>query len=117
MDHDEGKPLLGREGDVCVCQLSGQWSFPAVCVEPRRKVQGKAHAIGVRQRPGYRECLAAGLDGLVRIAKIPQDMGDKAPAKDPRVRRPELQRAVLLGVVEGYCLLQVRAGRRKLSAP
>src|SRR6266446_621959 len=100
MGPDECKPLLSRESDVCVCRLEGQSCFPAVCVEPRRKGQGKAQAKGVRQLLGQRECCAAGLDGLSRIAKIPQDMGDKTPAKDSRVRRHKHQRAMLLAVVE-----------------
>src|SRR5262249_42376211 len=108
--HDERKPMFGRERDTCVCPLEGQLSFTAVYMKPRRKVQGTAQAIRVRQLSGERERLTASLDGLVRIAKKPQDMGNKAPAKDPRVRRREPQRAVLLGVVEDNPMLQVRSG-------
>src|SRR4029450_2671502 len=94
-----------------VCPLEGQWSFPAVCMEPRRKVESTAQAIGVSQLSGQRERLTAGLNGLVQIAKKPQDMGDKTPAKDPQVHRCERQRAGLLGVGEGNPLLQVRSGQ------
>ena len=70
----------------------------------------------MRQLLGQGERLVAPLQGLVRIAKKPQGQGRIGEASHPGVMPVEEgMGAVLLGVVEGNALLQVRAGRGKLS--
>ena len=90
--------------------------LPAELMEPGSKVQGISQTKGVRQLLGQGECLLASLQGLVRIAKIPQGPGhiDKqitpgsCPCREARER-------CLLRVIEGNPLLQVLSGRGKLS--
>ena len=64
---------------------------------------------------GQGKCLVGSLQGLVRIAKKPE-RGPQKRGKTPQGPAiEEGMRAVLLGIVQGNALLQVRAGRGEFS--
>ena len=90
--------------------------LPAELIDLSHTLQGKRQAEGVRQILGQRDRLLASLEGLVRVAKIPQGQGRIVEGRRPRVLPVEEDmRAVLLGIVEGHHVLQVRSRRRKRS--
>jgi hypothetical protein len=85
-------------------------------MESGGKVQGKSQANGVREFLGQGERRVALLEGLSRIAKIPQSQGPKGEANHPRVQSiAEGLSAVLLGVIEGNTLLHVLLSQGHLS--
>jgi hypothetical protein len=63
---------------------------------------------------GTRESLLASLEGLIWIAKRPQDHGRIGEASHPGVLQGTVGVAVL-GIVERDALLEVLSGRDKLS--
>jgi hypothetical protein len=98
-------------------------SLPAPTVDLGSKEQGSSHTEGVRELLRQRQCLLALLQGLVRVAKHPQDLGETGQAMHHGLWVDEAMGAVLQGLgagkallqVEGDTLLQVRAGRAQLS--
>ena len=85
-------------------------------MEPGSKGQGSRQAEGVRQFLGQGERFVASLQGLVRIAKRPQNQGCNGQAGHPRVKAiAEGMGTVLLRIIEGNALLQVCLGRGQLS--
>ena len=85
-------------------------------MQPGRIVQGSRQADGVRQLLGQGEGLVAPREGLVWIAEQPQGPGHIGEAPDPEVQAiVEGQGAVLLGIIEGEPLLQVRPSQGQLS--
>src|SRR5712692_714067 len=114
--HPVRKSLLDRECNGCLCPLSGQLPLPTELVEFSSKVQGSSQAEGVRYLLGQPDSLVASLQGLIWIAKMPQGKGGKVQAHHPGVYPiEEGQGTVLLKVVEGNALLQVRSGRDQFS--
>ncbi len=69
----------------------------------------------MRQFLCQRQCLLAALQGLVWVAKIPQDLGRIGAAKHPGIGSVvKGLGVVVLGTVEDH-LFQVCTGRDKLS--
>src|SRR5262245_63688922 len=85
-------------------------------MQPGSKALCLHKAKGLRQLPGQGQRLTAPLQRLVRIAQRPQGTGRKGSATNAGVFPiEEGVGAVLLGVVEGYSLLQMGSGGSKLS--
>src|SRR5262249_44241669 len=109
--HPEGKPVLAREPECCLGLLVGALPLPTAPMDLSGNDQGHRHTGRVRQLAGQGQRLVAPLQGLVRIAKAPQDLGETPKTKDPLMGlSEEALGAALLGVVEGDALLQMRAG-------
>src|SRR5262249_11977452 len=112
----EGKSLLARECNGCLGPLAGQLPLPAKLVEFRGKEQGSRQRVGMTDLLGQPKSLVASLQSLLRIAKLPQGTPRKVQAHGPGVDPGEEgQGTVLLKVVEGNPLLQVRSGQGQLS--
>src|SRR5713101_6102607 len=80
--------------------------------------EGPRQAVGVRQVVGEGEGVVAALDGLIRIAEMPEDTRQKDEACDPRiVAVVQRMGTVTLGIVEANALLEVRSCRRQLAIP
>src|SRR5262249_3480094 len=115
--HPDRNLLLAREGRGCLDLLLGQLPLPAELMEFRSKEQGSSDTDRIREILGQSEGSVASLQSLLRIAEMPQGMSRKVPAYDPRVypRHQEAQGTVLLEIVEGNPLLQVRSGQGQFS--
>jgi hypothetical protein len=70
-----GGPLLPRERYLHLGPLLGCLPLTTMLVELGRKVQGDSQAMRVSQLLAEGERLVNSLQGLVRIAKKPQDTG------------------------------------------
>ena len=109
--------MLARQPERCLGLLVGALRLSTELMDQRGKEQGRHHTGRVRQRAGQGQRLLAPLQGLVQIAKRPQDLGETPEASDPLMGLgEEALGAVLLGVVEGDALLQVQAGKRPILA-
>src|SRR5262249_39073096 len=98
--------LLSREGNGCLCSLLSCLPLPAELMKDGGDNRGISQAQRMRQLVGQSERVAATLEGLVRIAKEPQDKGPIGKAAYSEVLPKEKNiGAVLLGVIEGYPLL------------
>src|SRR5262249_35846120 len=86
----------------------------AVMLEWDRQAQGDSQAQRMRELLRHGKRLLVPLAGLVWIAKCPQDQRQIGEALHSGVSSSPRQRTVLLGVVEGNLLLQVRARRGPL---
>src|SRR5262249_37985322 len=103
--------MLACEPERCLSLLVGTLPLPTAPMDLSGKEQGRRHTGWVRQLAGQGQRLVASLQGLVRIAKRPQDLGETPEANDPLMGLgEETLGAVPRGVVEGDALLQVRAG-------
>ena len=103
--------MLARQPERCLGLLVGALLLPTAPMDHSGKEQGSRHTGRVRQLAGQGQRLVTPLQGLVRIAKRPQDLGETAEAKDPLMGLgEEALGAVLRGGVEGDALLQMRAG-------
>src|SRR5262249_23856863 len=107
--HRLRKSLLCCEPDAGFRARLGSVLFTAELMEHGSNTQGNAQAKGGRHLLCQGQCLLAPCQRLVRIAQYPEDMGVKAAAIHPQVLPIQERRsAVLLGVVEGYPLYEVR---------
>ena len=84
-----GESLLNRERHGCLSTLLGCLTLPAELIEYGSKIQSKSQAKGVRELLSQGERLVAPLQGLVRIAKEPQDISRKGQAKHSGVKSIE----------------------------
>ena len=104
------KPLLVRERYGGLRTLLGHWPLPAQVMHQGGIVKSRRQADGVRQLLGQGERLVDPCEGLVWIAEQPQGPSHIGEAPDPEVKAiTKGQRAVLLGIIEGRPLFQVRA--------
>ncbi len=112
----ERKPLLGRERDDGLGACLGQLRLPPKLMELGGKHQGVRQAMGVRHLLGQGKRLLASLAGLIRIAQIPQDPGQKRKPTYARVQPIQIGMGVmLLRIIEGQHLLQVGTGDSELA--
>src|SRR5215510_3259889 len=82
----------------------------------RRKEQSESQAKGMRHLLCQGHCLAAPCQPLIRIPQMPQRPGVMTPAYHASIRPIEKRvGAVLLAIVEGYALGQVRVRSGKRS--
>src|SRR5215813_12383219 len=103
--------MLACEPERCLSLLVGTLPLPTAPMDLSGKEQGRGHTGWVRQLAGQGQRLVAPLQGLVRIAKRPQDLGETPEANNALVGlREEALGAVLRDIVEGDALLQVWAG-------
>src|SRR5262245_9306195 len=81
-------------------------------------VQGISQVKGVRQLCSQGECLMTPVQSLLWIAKPPEDQGYIGQAPRPRILPVEGgMGTMLLGIVEGHPLFQMRQGRDKVAQP
>src|SRR5207247_6196824 len=105
-----------REPNPCLCLRCGSRFFPAQPVTPGGIHQRIRLTIGVRYLSGEGDSGTTPLQRLLRIAKMPQSMGDKTEATHDRVMSVQKGRsAVFLALVQGYAPLQVGTGSGQLS--
>src|SRR5215510_1048153 len=87
-------------------------------MEADRLAQGEGQTKRVAERLSQGKRLAAPLEGLLRVAKVPQDAGQEAEATGAGIMTvAQAMGPVLLRVVESNALLQMGAGGAKLSQP
>jgi hypothetical protein len=70
----------------------------------------------MRELLGQGQCLVTALEGLLRIAELPEGPGEIGETPYPEVSAiAEGQMVVLLAIIERYALLEVHAGLAHFS--
>src|SRR5262245_40245124 len=67
------KPLLDRKGKQSLGPRLDESRLPTVLVKQRSKAQNRGHGVGVRQFVGQGDRVLDFLQGLVRVANVPQN--------------------------------------------
>src|SRR5882724_1704744 len=110
------KPLFPRQGYRRLSPLLGLWCLPALTTDRGHMAEGQSQTKGVRERPGQGHRLVDPLQRLVRIPQQPQSPGRIAQALYFLVLSVDGgESAMLLGIIEGNPLLEVRPGCGQLS--
>jgi hypothetical protein len=110
--------LLARERDHRLGPLLGSLPVPAELMDPTGTVQSKDQAMRVRQLLSQGEHFITSFERLIRVAEQPENPRRIGEAKHSRIVPIESHmRAVLLGIIVCYPLLQVRSGWDQLSKP
>src|SRR6266571_4605070 len=86
-------------------------------MQPARPQKRVGEAEGMNERLGEGQRLLALLEGLVWIAERPQNEGGKGEARHPAIKRSveEGEGVMLLPIIQGARLFEVRAGRHEVS--
>src|SRR5207244_7632718 len=96
------KPLVNRDSKGRLCPLLGCLSFPAEPMALCSEAQGISRAEGVRHLLGSGDSFLTLLEGLIWIAKHPQDRSRTGEARHTEVLAMEKSvGAVLRKVIEG----------------
>src|SRR5205807_885384 len=103
----ELKPVFGPNCQLFLGRRPDLGSEPAVMAEKRSEVHGMAEAERVADRSSQLLRLAINLQGLVRVAKVPQGQREIATVRHARVmaRMGGPEPGTLTVVVRGYRLL------------
>src|SRR5262249_28384772 len=111
----QSEPLLPREGYGYLCLRLGCLTLPPELMDHGSRVEGIRQAERMRELLGQGQRLMAPLEGLIRIPQQPERSGHIGEEKHAKViPKAKGQRAVLLGIIEGEALLQMRLSRGDL---